>query len=127
MSSLDQIRAAMATTNSLFVTEVIGARNIDALKNIYTTDARILPPGAPMIAGLPAIKQFWAQLIQNANPQGGELETLDAIQAGDGVVEIGRALLTLEMEERMEVKYVVHWLQESGQWKWHIDIWNQNA
>ena len=47
--------------------------------------------------------------------------------AGDGIVEIGRATLTLEGEPQMEVKYVVYWRQEDGRWKWHVDIWNQNS
>jgi hypothetical protein len=24
------------------------------------------------------------------------------------------------------VKYVVHWKWEDGDWKWNVDIWNQN-
>ena len=41
----------MARTNELFNTQVFGKRNFDALDKIYTVDARILPPGAPMISG----------------------------------------------------------------------------
>ncbi len=51
--------------------------------------------------------------------------------AGDGVVEIGRAKLTIEPDgqaaSEMEVKYVVRWRNEDGRWKWHVDIWNQNS
>ena len=41
----------MASTNDLFNKEVFGKRNFDALDKIYTENARILPPGAPMISG----------------------------------------------------------------------------
>jgi hypothetical protein len=34
--TLDQIRAAMASTNDLFNVEVVGKRNFDALDRIYT-------------------------------------------------------------------------------------------
>ncbi|MBV9499895.1 MAG: nuclear transport factor 2 family protein, partial [Acidobacteriaceae bacterium] len=54
-SALDQIRLAMASTNDLFNTEVFGKRNFDALDDIYTSNARILPPGSPMISGRAAI------------------------------------------------------------------------
>ena len=59
------------------------------------------------------------------------LTSIDAMPAGDSVVEIGRATLTVEppgqSAAQIEVKYVVYWRQEDGRWKWHVDIWNQNA
>jgi ketosteroid isomerase-like protein len=116
MPSIGEIKRRMAETNDLFNSEVFAQRNFDALDQIYTTDARILPPGAPMISGRPAIKKFWADLVQGAN----------AVAA-----EIGRAILTVappgESEAKMEVKYVVYWREEDGRWKWHVDIWNPNA
>ena len=98
---------------------------------IYTSDARILPPGAPMITGRAAIKKFWTDLVQGANAVAAELSSADVMPAGDGAVEIGRAVLTVappgQPEAQMEVKYVVYWRQEDGRWKWHVDIWNPNA
>jgi ketosteroid isomerase-like protein len=130
-TSLDQIRLAMAATNDLFNTQVFGQRNFDALDNIYTANARILPPGAPMISGRPAIKEFWSNLIQSANAKSAVLASIDVTLAGDGVVEIGRATLVVHpegsAETQIEVKYVVYWRQEDGLWKWHVDIWNQNS
>jgi ketosteroid isomerase-like protein len=130
-TSLDQIKLAMAATNDLFNAQVFGHRNFDALDKIYTADARILPPGAPMISGRPAIKEFWSNLIQSANAKSAVLASVDVIPAGDGVIEIGRAALTIHpeggAETTIDVKYVVHWRQEDGLWKWHVDIWNQNS
>jgi ketosteroid isomerase-like protein len=131
ISPISEIKQRMAETNALFNTEVFARRNFDALDQIYTVDARILPPGAPMISGRPAIKKFWADMIQAANAVAGELSSIDVMQAGDGVVEIGRAVLTVappgESQAKMEVKYVVYWREEDGRWKWHVDIWNPNA
>jgi uncharacterized protein (TIGR02246 family) len=128
---LDQISSAMRLTNDLFNTQVFGKRNFDALDDIYTADACILPPGAPMISGRAAIKDFWSNLIQSANATSAVLESIDVILTGDGVVEIGRATVTVLPEgsaaAEMEVKYVVYWREEDGLWKWHIDIWNQNS
>jgi ketosteroid isomerase-like protein len=128
---LDQIRRAMALTNEMFDREVVRKRNFAALDDVYTADARILPPGAPLIAGRASIKKFWSDLVQGANARSAVLESLDAMAAGDGVVEIGRAVLTVGPEGQttvqMEVKYVVFWREENGRWKWHVDIWNQNA
>jgi ketosteroid isomerase-like protein len=127
----DEIRLAMASRNELFNTEVFGKRNFDALEDIYTADARILPPGSPTITGLAGIKEFWSNLIQSVNAKSGVLVSLDVIPAGDGLVELGQATLTIEPEgqatSEIEVKYVVYWRQEKGIWKWHVDIWNQNS
>ena len=121
----------MASTNDLFNSQVFGKRNFDALDDVYTVDARILPPGAPMVSGRQAIKEFWSGLIQTVNAKSAVLESLDVIPTGEGALEIGRARLTVESEgqdaNEMEVKYVVYWRQEEGRWKWHVDIWNPNS
>jgi ketosteroid isomerase-like protein len=128
---VEQVKTAMAAVNKIFNEEVVGKRNLAALDDVYTADARILPPGAPMVAGREAIKQFWAALIQAANAKSAELASVDIMPAGDDVVEIGRATLTMEPEAgttaQMEAKYVVYWRQEGGRWKWHVDIWNHNS
>jgi ketosteroid isomerase-like protein len=130
-SSPQQLRLAVADTNDLFNAEVFGKRNFDALDDIYTSGARILPPGAPMITGRKSIKDFWSNMIQSVSAKSATLESVEVIPAGDGAVEIGRAVLTVEPEgqpaAQMEVKYVVYWQQEQGRWKWHVDIWNTNS
>jgi ketosteroid isomerase-like protein len=129
--SLDQVALAMAATNELFNSEVFGKRNFAALDQVYTADARILPPGAPMISGREAIKKFWSDLIVGANATSAVLTSIDVMPAGNDLVEIGSAVLTVEppgqSAAQMEVKYVVYWRQEDGIWKWHVDIWNANA
>jgi ketosteroid isomerase-like protein len=129
--AIDDIRRGMAATNEIFNSEVFGKRNFEALDLIYTADARILPPGAPMISGRSAIKEFWSGLIQSVNATSGVLTSIDVMPSGDGVVEIGKAVLTMQPEGQgvstLEVKYVVCWKQEDSRWKWHIDIWNTNA
>ena len=121
----------MAALNEIFNTEVFGRRNFDALDQIYTEDARILPPGAPIISGRKAIKEFWSGLITSVNATGAVLSSIDVIPTGDGIVEIGKARLSVKPEDaapaEMDVKYVVFWRQEEGQWKWAVDIWNANV
>ncbi len=130
-SALAAIKLAMASTNQIFHDEVFGRRNLAALDDIYTKDARILPPGAPMIAGREAIKAFWGNVIESLNATSAELTSVDVMPAGDGLVEIGRATLMAAPQgqpaAQMDVKYVVYWRQEDGHWKWHVDIWNSNA
>ena len=126
----EALKHAMARTNEIFITEVFGKKNLAALDEIYTADARILPLGAPMVTGRDGIKAFWGNVIQSMNASSAVLASIDIIPGGDGVVEIGRATLTAEPQGatvQMEVKYVVYWRQEDGRWEWHVDIWNLNA
>ncbi|HEX4808088.1 MAG TPA: nuclear transport factor 2 family protein [Bryobacteraceae bacterium] len=121
----------MVRTNQIFNAEVFGKRNFAALDDVYTADARILPPGSPMISGREAIKDFWSDLIHSANATSAVLTSLHVIPEGEGVVEIGRASLTInpsgQAATQFEVKYVVYWRLEAERWKWHVDIWNQNS
>jgi ketosteroid isomerase-like protein len=130
-SELDQIKLSMAETNHLFNVQVFANRDFSALDHIYTSDARILPPGVPMISGREAIKKFWSDLIQSTNATSAVLSSVDVIPAVNGIVEIGRATLTIspqgQSETQLDVKYVVFWRQEDGRWKWHVDIWNPDA
>jgi ketosteroid isomerase-like protein len=123
---LDRIKQAMASTNDLFNKEVFGKRNFAALDDIYTADARILPPEAPMISGREAIKKFWSDLITSSDATSAPLDSVEVTPTGDGIVEIGHATIAFKAAPTIDCKYVVFWREESGLWKWHIDIWNRN-
>ena len=114
-------------TNRVFEEEVATKRNIAALDDVYTANARILPPGAEMVSGRENIKNFWKGAIESMNVSAVKLETVDFQAAGDTGIEIGRATLMFSGAPDVTVKYVVVWKQEDGKWKWHIDIWNPNA
>jgi ketosteroid isomerase-like protein len=123
----DSIQAEMQKVNSLFGETVVKGRNFAALDQIYTADARILPPGADLIEGREHIKGFWQAAVAGMNVQDAKLVSVNAHLAGDSVIEVGRAKLFLPEGQSAEVKYVVEWRQEGGAWKWHTDIWNMNA
>lgn len=79
-----------------------------------------------MIQGRDQIKGFWQQAITGMGIVAAKLSTMDAHATGDSIIEIGQADLTLEGGQVVPAKYVVHWKQEDGVWKWHTDIWNLN-
>jgi len=123
---ISPIKAAMKATNDLFNREVVGKKNFAVLDDVYTSDARILPPGSPMISGRDGIRQFWKAAVDALQATSAVLTSIDIMPAGDGMVEIGAA--TIGGPAAMpDVKYVVYWRQEEGRWKWHVDIWNMNA
>ena len=123
------VLTAFRETNSIFETEVVQKRNVTALDRIYTSNARILPPGAEMISGRENIKNFWQGAIDSMGVKAATLETVDIDDLGDTAVEIGRAQLHFADSSRppLSVKYVVVWKRENGSWKWHVDIWNPSA
>jgi ketosteroid isomerase-like protein len=123
----DSIQAEMQKVNALFGEVVVKGRNFAALDQIYTVDARILPPGADLIEGREKIKDFWKGAVAGMGVQDVKLVIVDAHRAGDSVIEVGRAQLFLAEGKSVEVKYVVEWKQVGGAWKWHTDIWNMNA
>lgn len=111
-------------TNSLFE-EIVVKRNFDALERVYTRDARILPPGAEMIAGRDNIKGFWRSAVDGMGVSAVKLETVEFNSTGDTGFEIGRGRLEFASGVApVDVKYVVVWKREDGAWKWHVDIWN---
>ena len=126
MNVPDAILGGMRKTNDLFCSTVVKQRNMNALDQVYTPEAHILPPGAAMIHGVAGIKNFWLQAITGLDVKDASLTTVSAEVAGDDVVEIGRAELTLAGGQVVPVKYVVHWKPHDGNWKWHTDIWNMN-
>jgi ketosteroid isomerase-like protein len=123
----DSVKAEMQKVNGLFGETVVKGRNFAALDQIYTINARILPPGADLIEGRENIKGFWQAAVAGMNVQDAKLVSVNAHLAGDSIIEVGRAQLFLPDGQSAEVKYVVEWKQEDGAWKWHTDIWNMNA
>ena len=113
-------------TNRVFEQEVAAKRNIAALDHVYTQNARILPPGAEMVSGRENIKTFWRTAIESMGVKAVKLRTVDFQPLGDAGFEIGRATLefTAAGAQPVDVKYVVLWKRENGEWKWDVDMWS---
>jgi ketosteroid isomerase-like protein len=127
MTASNDVRKAMQETNERFCHEVIRDGRFDALHSIYTKGARVMPPGAPMVEGREAIEGFWKAAVAGLGVTGVKLTIVDTEMAGDTVVEIGEAELQMGKKGTASVKYIVHWKQENGHWRWDKDIWNMNA
>ena len=98
-----------------------------AIARLYTEQATILPPGAPMAKGRAAIEKFWQGAIQNGI-KNAALQTLNLEQHGRLAREIGRYSLDVPDAEkklvRVEGKYVVIWKKIGPAWMLDTDIWN---
>jgi uncharacterized protein (TIGR02246 family) len=129
MSGNGSARQAIEQVNRQFE-QAFNQGNAAGTTKVYTEDARLMPPGMPLMQGHQAIQQFW---------QGGmdmgihkvELHTDYFEERGELAYEIGHAVLHIKSQDGQAltdtVKFVVVWKQESGSWKWAVDIWNSNA
>ena len=98
-----------------------------AVAAMYTEDAYVLPPGAEMVKGHPAIEAFWRQAAQQMGDA--KLTTLDVLPLGGAVArEIGTVTLKTKSQPPQEMvgKYAVVWRKVGGKWKLATDIWNTN-
>jgi uncharacterized protein (TIGR02246 family) len=108
------------------------ARGDDAgVAAVYREDAQLLPPGGPKIKGRGQIQAFWREAMRSG-VRAVELRTVELQIERDTAYEIGAATLHVRPEggegSTISAKYVVVWKRgDEGDWKWAIDIWNQDA
>ena len=93
MNIADAIVAGMRETNDLFCAKAIRSRDVSALDRVYTPDAHILPPGADIIHGLAAIKNFWLKAIVTLDIKDSSLTTVSAVDCTPELRHAGRRLI----------------------------------
>lgn len=117
---------AVLANNEKFM-EAVGNKDAKAIAARYTRDCVLLPNGAPRMEGPDAVEAFFGQAF-DIGIQDIRLTTDDVTEAGDALIEIGTAMVTIALPEggTMEDpgKYVVIYRQEGGEWKMAVDIWN---
>ena len=93
----------------------------------YAPDARLLPPGAPVITGADGVIDFWQRRI-DAGSDGGVLETVHRAEYGDVAVEEGRYGRRAGETLLDSGKYlVVFHRRPDGSWRFATDMWNSDA
>ena len=97
----------------------------------YTSDARILPPGASRIDGRQKFQEFWQGFV-DANVADLTLRSDEIEDFGSQALEVGTLSASApgEADARVQLtgKYVVLWTQDAnGAWQIHRDIWNWDA
>lgn len=132
-ASLAQAQQSARTAieaNTKQFTEAFNKGDAAAVANLYTTDARMLPPNSEMVEGRANIQKFWQGAI-TAGMKLESLETLHVETQGNIAVEIGRYTTTLSVAGGTPTtdkgKYVVVWKREGGSWKLAVDIFNTSV
>src|SRR5512134_3310042 len=104
----------------------MNAGDAAGIANLYTTDAQLLPPNAPMVTGRADIETVWRGMIDAARP-GVKVSTVEAVGMDSMAVEVGRYVLTDSTGTAFdEGKYMVLWRRTAEGWRMHRDIWNSD-
>jgi uncharacterized protein (TIGR02246 family) len=92
------------------MTKAASNQDLDALMEFYAPDARLLPPGMPMLEGGEAIRGFFQAMLE-AGVKGLDLESVVLDGNNDLAVDVGRYRLTMAPpggESTIDVgKYIV--------------------
>jgi uncharacterized protein (TIGR02246 family) len=118
----EDVRAAVEAGNRAFVAAFLRG-DASAVAGLYTDDAQVLPPGAPLAAGRAAVEAFWKGTIESG-VKDVQLTTLGVDADGDLACETGRVRLVAADGKASEARYVVVWKRVGGTWKLYRDIWN---
>jgi len=103
----------------------LNAKDIDALVELYTTDARVLPPNRKMSSGHDAVRAEFGAMIDAG--LGGELTSIEAMVSGDLGYNVGIYTLRAGDDVVDTGKYMETWRRgDDGQWRMANDIWNSD-
>lgn len=130
--------AKSAARNKKFV-DALKKGDFAALREMYTNDAVMLPPGANIIVGKGNIQAFWEKM--SGEMQDVELEAVNVAALGsDAIREIGTFRITRKpnpaaiednqgapQDQERSAKYVFVWRKVGADWKVAASIWNRNA
>jgi ketosteroid isomerase-like protein len=121
--TVGEVRKAVEEGNRKFGAAV-QRKNYAELASLYTNDAKVLAPDAPIVTGRAAIENFWRDAASALGLVGATLKTLDLEVSEDTAYEMGQADLKVSSGQAT-VKYMVVWRRGGdGAWRLHRDIWN---
>jgi len=118
----DSVREAVESGNRAFIAAFLRG-DARAVAELYTEDAQVIAPGAPIASGRPAIAAAWQATI-DTGVKDLALQTAQVESSGDLACETGIVRLVAKDGKVTEGRYVVVWKRDVGQWKLHRDIWN---
>jgi uncharacterized protein (TIGR02246 family) len=123
---LAQTKATMQKLNDRWA-EAFNKGDAATVAAMYTEDAYVLPAGAAMVKGRPAIEAMWRQNMRQIDNV--KCTTIDVKPFGGSAAgEIGTCTFKTKAQPPQDgaLKYAVVWRKEGGQWKLLQDIWNSD-
>ena len=118
----DDVRAAVEAGNRTFIAAFLRG-DAQAVAELYTEDAEVIAPGAPVARGRSAIAAAWQKAI-DSGVKDLTLDTASVESSSDLACETGIVRLVAKDGGITEGRYVVVWKRTHGKWKLYRDIWN---
>lgn len=117
------VTADIAAANDAFVAAFASGDGA-AVAELYTEDARLLPPGSDPVDGRAAIAAFWQSVIDSGVADA-RLMIDEVENFGDTAYEVSHyAMYDADGNVLGEGRYIVIWKNTDAGWKLHRDIWN---
>lgn len=117
--------SAIEGTNAQFV-KAANSGDTARVASLYTEDAVLLAPNAPMARGRQEIKAFFDGMVAQMGLPKLQLITKQVEEHGDTAWEVGVYTMTLQGVSD-EGKYIVVWKRQGDDWKLAADIWNTDS
>lgn len=122
-------RTEVQTINEEFG-KAVANNDVRELLDFYDDNARVLPPNSPLLQGKPAIGDFFRGLLE-AGVTSLELDSIEVLEAGDILIDVGRYRLRVETAGAGVTddvgKYVVVFRRQSdGRLRMIIDTFNSD-
>ena len=114
------LKAEIMKANSEF-SQALASKNVDALLDMYTSDARLMFPHMPAIQGKENIRAFFQQSI-DGGLTGINLSTEEVNGTDEIAMEMGRYELMAGGNKVDEGNYLVEWKKVDGRWLLHRDM-----
>jgi uncharacterized protein (TIGR02246 family) len=130
-SGSDAVRSAIDATNAKF-TAALKAGDIPKLTAVYTDDAMLLAPGAPVLKGRAAIAELFTGWLSEMSVTDFSLTTGEVVVAGEYAIETGAYAMTMAPKSGGAAmpdkgKYLVVWKRDGDSWKLYRDVWNSDS
>ena len=119
------VRSAIEGTNAQFV-KAANSGDTARVASLYTEDAVLLAPNAPMMRGRQEIKAFFDGMVEQMGLPELQLNTKQVEEHGDTAWEVGAYTMKLQGVSD-HGKYIVVWKRQGDDWKLAADIWNTDS
>ena len=107
------------------------AGNADAVVALYAEDAVVMPPGAPLVRGHAALRQFFVKDIAGAQAAGvafGFGAVNEVGVSGDLAWHSGTYVVKDKSGATVDTgKYLETWRKSGGKWRIIRDMWNSDG
>jgi uncharacterized protein (TIGR02246 family) len=127
---VEDIRAASARVYRDF-SAASRRRDAQALAQLYSADARLMPPNGDVIEGNAAVLAFYCQLMATTKHTDLKYELLDIGAFGDTGFEAGRFTFPVKKPDGSTFlqgcKHLLVYKLVAGVWKVHIDMWSDSG